>query len=108
MKYIKPTAVAYPVLLASVVIIMGCGGPSSAELKSAEDQCVSFYKRERATYSDYVKAVDHWMKDGKLVIELAKMKSEYSKTYQQGLCIYDEKRGSLVIPGVFEHSRWEK
>lgn len=55
-----------------------------------------------------MKAVDHWMKDGKLVIELARMESESSTSYKQGLCIYDEKKGTLSIPSVFENIRWEK
>ncbi len=108
MKYTKPATLIVPAIFASVTILTGCGGPSGTELKNVQEKCVSFYKRERASYSEHVKAVDHWMKDGKLVIELARMESERSTSYKQGLCIYDEKKGILSIPSVFEHSRWDK
>lgn len=108
MEFSRPTTCILSAIFGSMIVLTGCSGPSGAELKNAKDQCVSFYKRERASPGEYVKAVDHWMKDGKLVIELARMESENSTSYKQGLCIYDEKKGTLSIPGLFENSRWEK
>lgn len=108
MEFSRPTTCILSVIFGSMILLTGCSGPSSADLKNATDQCVSFYKRERASPGEYVKAVDNWMKDGKLVIELARMESKSSTSYKQGLCIYDEKKGKLSIPSVFENSRWEK
>lgn len=100
---------AFPVLvLASLTLISGCSGPSSEELARIKSECASFHKQERAKSSSIVKPIDHWTKDGRIVIELSERESESSSKYTSHLCVYDKDKGSISLPSVFERARWSK
>lgn len=94
--------------LSSVALLSACSGPSSEELKEAQSECARFYKEKRAKYYSDVSAVDHWNKNGKLVIELAIKDEPSSRSYTSGLCLYDKEKGTIEIPGLFEQARWAK
>lgn len=100
---------AFPVLvLASLTLISGCSGPSREELARIKSECASFHKQERAKYGAIVKPIDHWTKDGHIVVELSEKESEHSSKYTSHLCVYDKDKGSIALPSVFERSRWSK
>ena len=100
---------AIPALvLTSLTLISGCSGPSSEELARIKSECASFHKQERAKYGAIVKPIDHWTKDGRIVIELSERESESSSKYTSHLCVYDKERGSIELPSVFERARWSK
>lgn len=105
----QPMQSAFSVLvLASSALISGCSGPSSEELARIKSECASFHKQERAKYSAIVKPIDHWTKDGRIVIELSERESESSSKYTSHLCVYDKDKGSIQLPSVFERARWSK
>lgn len=91
-----------------VVLVSGCSGPSSDELKSSSDSCVRFYKEKRADSGEHVEYRSHWMKDGRLVISLAVKERESDSSYTEGLCVVDLKEGTIELPGLFNQGRWEK
>lgn len=105
----KPMKSAFPLLaLASLTLLSGCSGPSREEIARIKEECASFHKQERAKYSASVKAIDHWIKDGRIVVELAEKEREHSGSYTSHLCVYDKEKGSILLPSVFERSRWSK
>lgn len=87
--------------------VVGCG-PSSKDLNEAQTHCKRFYGEKRAKSNEYVSAIDHWNKNGKLVIELSVKSYSDPSSYSSGLCVYDKQRGTVEIPGLFEQSRWHK
>ncbi|GAA6121359.1 hypothetical protein [Acidovorax sp. FG27] len=89
-------------------VLSGCSGPSKEDLAAAKEECKGFYKRERAKYSAIVEPVDHWTKDGAIVIELADKASEYATSYTAHLCIYDKEKGTISLPGALYQGRWMK
>lgn len=95
-------------MLSAVALLAACSGPSAEEVKEAKSECASFYKEKRAKSFNDVSAIDHWNKNGKLVIELAVKDEPSSRSYTSGLCVYDKEKGTLEIPGLFEQSRWAK
>ena len=100
---------AFPVLvLVSSALLSGCSGPSSEELARIKSECASFHKQERAKSSSIVKAIDHWTKDGHLVVELSEKASEDASKYTSHLCVYDKEKGSIALPSMFERARWSK
>lgn len=72
-----------PALIA-VSLLVGCG-PSPEELAAASSACLKFYKDERLHYYLQTTANDTWVKDEKIVVELAVRESENSKSYQPRL-----------------------
>ena len=105
----KPMKSAFPVLvLTSLTLISGCSGPSREELARIKSECASFHKQERAKYGAIVKPIDHWTKDGYIVVELSEKESEHSSKYTSHLCVYDQDKRSIALPSVFERSRWSK
>ncbi len=99
------------VLLMTLVysfVLSGCSGPSREEIARVKDECASFHKQERAKYSAIVKPIDHWTKDGRIVVELSEKESESSSKYTSHLCVYDKDKGSIELPSVFERARWSK
>ena len=100
-----------PVLLFAVayaVFLSGCSGPSSEELARIKEECVQFYKTERAKSYSIVKAVDHWTKDGRVVIELSERESAEAKKYISNLCVYDKEKGTISLPGALHQGHWIK
>ncbi|MFI8616206.1 hypothetical protein ACIGHN_11925 [Acidovorax sp. NPDC077693] len=92
-----------------MTLLSGCSGPSREELARIKSECASFHKQERAKYSTYVvKPIDHWTKDGRIVVELSEKESEESTKYTSHLCVYDKDKGSISLPSVFERARWSK
>lgn len=105
----KPMKSALPVLvLASLTLLSGCSGPSREELARVKSECASFHKQERAKSGSIVKPIDHWTKDGRIVVELSEKESESSSKYTSHLCVYDKEKGSIELPSVFERARWSK
>lgn len=105
----QPMKSAFPVLvLTSLTLLSGCSGPSSEELARIKSECASFHKQERAKYGAIVKPIDHWTKDGYIVVELSEKASEDASKYTSHLCVYDKDRRSIALPSVFERSRWSK
>lgn len=102
------TKFAYPISAISLILLAACSGPSGEELKEAKEQCATFYKENRAHFTNDVKAIDHWMKNGKLVIELAVREQSWSDSYKSGLCLHDKEKGTIEIPGLLEQARWAK
>ena len=96
------------IALIAVFCLTGCSGPSSEELARIKSECASFHKQERAKYSAVVKPIDHWTKDGRIVVELSEKESESSSKYTSHLCVYDKEKGSIELPRVFERARWSK
>lgn len=100
---------AFSVLvLTSLTLISACSGPSREELARIKDECARFHKQERAKSGAIVKAIDHWTKDGYIVVELSEKASEDASKYTSHLCVYDKDKGSIALPSVFERSRWSK
>jgi hypothetical protein len=95
-----------PVLI-TALILAGCG-PSPEELTAASSACLKFYKEERLPHYWQTNANDTWVKDGKIVVELAVRESENSKSYRPRLCVYDKEGGRLSIPALIEQARWQK
>jgi outer membrane biogenesis lipoprotein LolB len=102
------TKFAYSISAISLILLSACSGPSSEELNEAQTHCKRFYGEKRAKSNEYVSAIDHWNKNGKLVIELAVKSYSDPSSYSSGLCVYDKQRGTVEIPGLFEQSRWHK
>ncbi len=101
----------FGVLLLTVVLsfaLSGCSGPSEEDLAAAKKECTSFYKRERAESSAIVEPVDHWTKDGAIVIELADKASERATSYTAHICVYDKEKGTISLPGALHQGRWMK
>ena len=98
-----------PVLvLASLTLLSGCSGPSREELARVKSECARFHKQERAKSGSIIKPIDHWTKDGRIVVELSEKESESSSKYTSHLCVYDKEKGSIELPSVFERARWSK
>ena len=89
-------------------VLSGCSGPSREELARVKSECASFHKRERAKSGSVVKPIDHWTKDGRIVVEISEKESESSSKYTSHLCVYDKEKGSIELPSVFERARWSK
>ena len=105
----KPMRSTISVLVfASLTLLSGCSGPSREELARIKSECASFDKQERAKYGAIVKPIDHWTKDGHIVVELSEKASEDASKYTSHLCVYDKDKGSIALPSVFERSRWAK
>lgn len=102
------TKFAYSISAMSLILLSACSGPSSEELKEANEQCAKFYKQQRAKNFHEVKAVDHWTKNGMVVIELAAKEFSWSDSYTSGLCVYDKEKGTIGIPGIFDQGKWSK
>ena len=68
-------------MLASLTLISGCSDLSGEELASIKSECASFHKQERAKSGSIVKAIDHWTKDGRVVVELSEKESESASKY---------------------------
>ncbi|MPM12856.1 hypothetical protein SDC9_59210 [bioreactor metagenome] len=96
------------VTLISAALLAACSGPSSEELAQYKAQCVKFHERERSSPRSTVQALDHWTKNGKVVIELAEFENSYSSAYTSYLCVIDPGAGSLSLPGVFNQEKWRK
>lgn len=96
------------ITLIAAFSLTGCSGPSREELARIKSECASFHKQERAKYSSIVKPIDHWTKDGRIVVELSEKESESSSKYTSHLCVYDKDKGSIALPSVFERARWSK
>ena len=95
-------------MLVSLTLISGCSDLSGEELASIKSECASFHKQERAKFGAVVKAIDHWTKDGYIVVELSEKASEDASKYTSHLCVYDKDKRSIALPSVFERSRWSK
>ena len=95
-------------MLASLTLISGCSDLSGEELASIKSECASFHKQERAKSGSIVKAIDHWTKDGRVVVELSEKESESASKYTSHLCVHDKDKGSIELPSVFERARWSK
>ena len=90
-------------------VLQKCGEPiSREELARIKSECASFHKQERAKSGAVVKPIDHWTKDGHIVVELSEKASEDASKYTSHLCVYDKDKGSIALPSVFERSRWAK
>ena len=87
-------------MLVSLTLISGCSDLSGEELASIKSECASFHKQERAKSGSIVKAIDHWTKDGRVVVELSEKESESSSKYTSHLCVYDKDKGSIALPSV--------
>lgn len=96
------------VTLIAALCLAGCSGPSREELARVKSECASFHKQERAKFGAIVKPIDHWTKDGHIVVELSEKASEDASKYTSHLCVYDKDKGSIALPSVFERSRWSK
>lgn len=108
MKIISRARLLLVLSATALALLTACFGPSSEELNEAQTHCKRFYGEKRAKSSEYVSAIDHWNKNGKLVIELAVKSYSDPSSYSSGLCVYDKQRGTVEIPGLFEQSRWHK
>ena len=101
----------FGVLLLTLVysfVLSGCSGPSKEDLADAKKECTSFYKRQRASFGAVIEPVDHWTKDGAVVIELADKASEYATSYTAHICVYDKEKGTISLPGALHQGRWMK
>ena len=105
MQFVKPIV---SITLITAFSLTGCSGPSREELARVKSECASFHKQERAKFGAIVKPIDHWTKDGYIVVELSEKESEHSSKYTSHLCVYDKDKGSIALPSVFERSRWSK
>lgn len=94
--------------LIAVFSLTACSGPSREELARIKDECARFHKQERAKSGAIVKAIDHWTKDGYIVVELSEKANEDATKYTSNLCVYDKDKGSIALPSVFERARWSK
>jgi hypothetical protein len=90
------------------IVLSGCSGPSKDEVKSASEECVRFYKEKRADNGETVEYRAHWMKSGRLVISLAVKENWFDNSYTEGLCVVDLKERTMLVPGLFNQSKWEK
>ena len=95
-------------ILISTALLSACSGPSSEELAQYKEQCAKFHQRERSSSRHTVKALDHWTKHGKIVIELADSEYDYSSTYKSYLCVVDPDAGNISLPSVFNQEKWRK
>lgn len=88
--------------------LTGFFGPSKAEIAEEEKACTSSYKRERAEYMAVVTPANNWTKDGVIVIELAEKAREDSISNTANICVYENVKGTIALPGAFHQRRWLK
>jgi hypothetical protein len=102
------TAVKRTLMLVGCALVAGCTGASSGDFKRATSACVEFYKESRLENHSDVRGVDSWVKDGKIVVELAPLDGPYAKSYSPRICLVDQDRGKITITSVLENGRWQK
>lgn len=113
MKF-QPQTICAVTGMALMVALTGCGkSPSKAQLETGGEACRQFIAKEMKSDVAFAKNIetqinDAWMKDGKVVFEVA-YREEYSrKSYSIRLCVVDEEKGTLMSPSPLNSSKWEK
>lgn len=80
--------------------------PSKQEIRDVARTCEEHFKNKRAEKGDIVKAVDYWMKNGKLVIEIGYSKN--TDSYRSQVCVYDKEKETYTLPALFDQPNWRK
>lgn len=80
--------------------------PSKQEIRDVARTCEGHFKNKRAEKGDIVKAVDYWMKNGKLVIEIGYSKN--TDSYRSQVCVYDKEKETYTLPALFDQPNWRK
>lgn len=94
--------------LVATMTLTGCFGPSEEEITNIKEQCVKFVEENRNSLGAYIKAVDHWTKDGNVVVEVAQSKHSSDTTYTPRLCVYNQDKGTIQLPALMSQDRWRK
>ena len=103
MKFAVPLAA-----LVATLTLTGCFGPSEEEITQIKEQCVKFVEDNRNDFGAFIKAVDHWTKDGNVVVEVAQSKRSTDTSYTPRLCVYNQDKKTIQLPAIMSQDRWRK
>jgi hypothetical protein len=95
-------------MLALVAILFFIySGPSSEKIATASKLCEEFVQEnfERDTH-----VFDTWTKKGKIVVEVGYRIPRHSSdsSYSVRLCVVDDEKGTIEIPGLLNNNEWNK
>lgn len=103
------------IITLAALSLVGCFGPSDEEKQRVETACKEFViDKLESKYTHEAHVFDTYTKDGKIVVEVGYRYNEDYKwkrdgdSYSVRICVYDEEKGTISIPSVFEMGQWRK
>lgn len=96
--------------LIAMLSLNACG-PSPQQISAASSACQDFVQEKMIIVKENTHVFDSWVKDGKIVVEVGY--KEYpnnlkADSYNTRLCVYDEEKGTISLPSLFNNSEWRK
>ncbi len=93
--------------------ITGCFGPSEEQKQIAQTACEEFVMEKLgSSWRDETYVFETYVKKGKIVVEVGlRDKESYRRdndSYSVRLCVFDEKEGTIMLPGLFNMGEWSK
>jgi len=109
-KIISDRRLGYSTLVFMLSIVMLLffiySGPSSEQIATASKSCEEFVKEK---FEKDTHIFDTWSKKGKIVVEVG-YRNPYSSesSYSVRLCVVDDEKGTIQIPGLLNDNEWNK
>jgi hypothetical protein len=100
------------IVLALSLTLVGCFGPSDEQKKRAQVACEKFVLDKLGEYGNEAHTFDIYAKKDKIVVEVGYIEGKRWRTdddsYSVRICVYDEEKGTIMLPSIFNMGEWSK